>query len=302
MVPPLPVSNSNSGVPADMVLWLVLGILIFVAVIVVFSITAAFVWGPRLIRKLSGTTGPIKNGVPSDAIIESIADTGMTVTMRGVGAYAPDYRFVLQVTPIGGGAPYQVQTKALVPRLFIPMVVPGARVGVLIDPTDPTKVSIDFGRLGGAAAAGWGAGPAGGASGGLDFNLDASGQPAAGDVSALIGAARGGTLPTIKGSADHILATGTHGTAVITMAQPMGKTVRDINPAADPSSLEDPMWLFTVEVSLAGESPFPAVFGDRVPLAKVVLVAPGVKLAVAVDPSDKNQAVAIDWDRSPMSV
>jgi hypothetical protein len=155
--------------------------------------------------------------------------------------------------------------------------------------------------MGGAATAGATAEPAGaGASGGMDFQFDASDQPAAGQVSALVGAVRGGTLQSIKGSADHILATGTHGTAVITTAQPLGKTVRDINPAADPSRLDDPVWLFTVEVSLAGQAPFPAVFGHRVPLAKVASVAPGVKLAVAVDEADRNQEVAIDWDKSPI--
>jgi hypothetical protein len=268
--------GSGNGMSGDMVIWLVVGILVFVAVIVVFSISGAVLWGPRLIRKLSGTTGPIQNGVPSDAIIESIADTGVTVTMRGVGAYAPDYRFILQVTPVGGGAPYRVEVKALVPRLYIPMVVPGARVGVLIDPTNPMKLSIDFSRIGGASAAGWGAGHAG-------------------DVF-------GGTMPTIRGGDDHILATGTHGTAVITMAQPTGKTLRDINPAADPSRLEDPLWLFAVEVNLAGEKPFPALFSYRVPPAKVASIGPGLKLTVAVDQSDKNQAVAIDWDRSPIGV
>ena len=105
----------------------------------------------------------------------------------------------------------------------------------------------------------------------------------------------------IKGSADRLLATGTHGTAVITTAMPMGKTVKDINPAADPSRLNDPMWLFTLEVSLAGEKPFPAVFGHRVPAAKIASIAPGVKLAVAVDMTNRNQDVAIDWDKSPIA-
>ena len=273
-------------------------VIIFVVVVVLFSISAPFLWGPWLMRKLSGTTGPIKGGLRGDAVIESISDTGITISMPGVGPEAPDYKFVLQVTPDGGGAPYQVQTKALVPRLFIPMVVPGAHVGVLIDPTDPQKVSLDFSRMGGSSAPAAGAGA--GAAGGMDFNFDASGQPNSGDVSAMLGAVRSGALPTIKGSADHILATGTHGTAVITTAQPMGKTVRDMNPAADPSRLNDPVWLFTVEVSLAGEAPFPAVFGHRVPIAKVAAVAPGVKLAVAVDPTNKNEEVAIDWDKSPI--
>jgi len=105
----------------------------------------------------------------------------------------------------------------------------------------------------------------------------------------------------IKGSAAQLLATGTHGTAVITTAMPLGKTVRDIDPTASADKLNDPVWVFTVEVSLAGQAPFPAVFGHRVPLAKLASVAPGVKLAVAVDESDKNNEVAIDWDRSPLA-
>jgi hypothetical protein len=31
------------------------------------------------------------------------------------------------------------------------------------------------------------------------------------------------------------------------------------------------------------------------------MVAPGVKLAVAVDPSNPGQEVAIDWDKSPIA-
>jgi hypothetical protein len=269
--------------------------LIFAAVIVVFSITAPFVWGPRLMRKLSGTSGPIKGGLPGEAIVESIADTGITVSMPGVGPNAPDYKFVLQVTP-AGGAPYRVETKALVPRLFIPMVVPGAHIGVLIDPADPMKVSLDFQSIGGA----WEGAQAGG-SGGMDLDFSAAGQPDTAGLAAVAGAVRSGALASHSGSADQLLATGTHGTAVITSAQPLGKTVGQVNPTADPARRNDPVWLFTVEVSLAGRTPFPAVFGHRVPLDKLAMVAPGVKLAVAVGPTDESNEVAIDWDRSPLS-
>lgn len=272
--------------------------IIFVVVVVIFSITAPFLWGPWLIRKLTGTSGPIEGGLPGDAVIETIADTGVTVSMASVGPEAPEYKFGLQVTPGGGGAPYQVSFKALVPRLYIPIVVPGASIGVLIDPTNPMKVSLDFSRINSAPLTGGGGGA--GAPGGMDINFDASGQPDSGQVAALVGAVHSGALPSIKGSADHILATGTHGTAVITTAQPLGKKVRDINPAADPSRLDDPVWLFTLEVSLAGQAPFPAVFGHRVPIAKVASIGPGVKLAVAVDPSNPSQDVAIDWDKSPI--
>ena len=272
-------------------------VIVFVVVVVIFSITAPFLWGPWLIRRLAGVSGPIKGGIPGEATIQSIADTGVTVSMSGVGAEAPDYKFGLLVEPPGGGTPYEATVRALVPRIFIPMVVPGARVGVLIDPTDPQKMTVDFSRMGGS-----GGSPAGAATppGGFSMDFDASGQPAAADVAALAGGVLRGTVTQHTGSADQLLATGTHGTAVITTAQPLGKKVRDINPSADPSRLDDPVWLFTVEVSLAGQAPFPAVFGHRVPIAKVALVAPGVKLAVAVDESDKNEEVAIDWDKSPI--
>src|SRR5450756_2064053 len=97
--------------------------------------------------------------------------------------------------------------------------------------------------------------------GGFAMNFDANGQPSMGDVSALAGGVRSGSVNTIKGSADQLLATGTHGTAIITTAMPLGKTVRDINPAADPSRLNDPVWIFTVECDVPGQGPFPAVFG-----------------------------------------
>jgi hypothetical protein len=259
-----------------------------------------------LMRKVTGIAGPIKNGVPSDAYIESITDTGTTISSPSVGPDAPVYKLGLQVTPVGGGAPYPAEVKAAIPRLYIPMVLPGASIGVTVDPTNPTNVAPDFNRIrpagmGGMPGAGMGgvtmtpAGP-----GGFGMNFDASGQPSMNDVSALASGVHSGQVNTIKGSADQLLATGTHGTATVTTAMPLGKTVRDINPAADPSRLNDPVWLFTVEVTLAGQAPFPAVFGHRVPLAKLGAVAPGVKLAVAVNEANKNQEVAIDWDQSPI--
>jgi hypothetical protein len=53
-------------------------------------------------------------------------------------------------------------------------------------------------------------------------------------------------------------------------------------------------------LELPGQPEFPAVFGHRVPAAKAGDIGPGTKLAVAVDEADKNQEVAIHWDRSPL--
>jgi hypothetical protein len=100
-----------------------------------------------LVRRLLRGTAPVKNGLPGEAIIETIADTGITVTMPRVGPYAPEYRLGLEVTPADSGIPYRVEIKALIPRIYAPMIVPGARVGVLIDPTDPMRVSLDLSRV-----------------------------------------------------------------------------------------------------------------------------------------------------------
>jgi hypothetical protein len=251
-----------------------------------------------LVRKLTGTTEAVKNGVPSDSIITGIADTGTTITSPSAGPEAPVYKLTLQVKPIGGtGAPYQVEIKEAIPRLYIPMILPGAQLGVFIDPTNPMHASPDWSRVGSYAAPLPATPPP---PGGFNMDFDASGQPAAGEVAAVATGVRSGQVNTIKGSADQLLASGTHGTAVITTAMPLGKTVRDINPAADPSRLNDPVWIFTVECDVPGQGQFPAVFGHRVPLAKLASVAPGVRLSVAVNMANKNQEVAIDWDRSPI--
>lgn len=249
-----------------------------------------------LFSKLMGVDSEVKNGLASVAVIQSITDTGTTVTTPSVGPGAPVYKLGLLVTPPGGGAPYAVESKQAIPRLFLPMTVPGARIGVLVDPANAQHVAPDWQNYNSPAAD---SGAAADGSGGIDF--DASGNPNIGQVAAFAGAVRSGALPTHRGSAAELLATGTHGTAVVTSAMPLGKTVKDINPGADPATLNDPIWIFTVEVSLAGESPFPAVFGHRVPLDKLAVVAPGVKLSVAVNTANKNQEVAIDWDKSPAS-
>lgn len=93
----------------------------------------------------------IENGLPGDAIIQTIADTGMTISAPRVGANAPRYIFGLMVTPDGGGEPYEAEVHAFVPRLYVPIMLPGKRVGVTIDPANPMHLSIDFSRLYGAS-------------------------------------------------------------------------------------------------------------------------------------------------------
>jgi hypothetical protein len=281
-------------IPPDAIPWI-----IFAALTIFFSITAPFMWGPWLVRKLAGVPAPIKGGLPGSAVIESIAETGITVTMPSVGPDAPGYKLALLVTPAAGGAPYRTEVKALVPRIFIPMVVPGARIAVIIDPRDPQTVAPDWENLNSPSV---GVASGGHAEiGGFGLDFDASGMPDMNQIAALAGAFISGNLPTESGSAAHLIATGTHGTATITSAMPLGKTAGQVNPAADPAVRNDPMWVFTLEVELAGQAPFPAVFGHRVPLDKLATVAPGVRVSVAVNEADKHNEVAIDWTKSPLA-
>ncbi len=275
---------------------------VFIGIMVlVMALALAATFSTRFNRaiaqRLTGTTSSIANGVAGTAVIVSIADTGATVSARSVGPDAPVYKLGLEVSR-DGGEPYPSEAKVIVPRIFVPLIVPGTEVPVVIDPRNRARVTVDFESFGEGSEAGE---PGAARAGSLEIGFDTAGRPDSGDLSAMVGAIGSGSLPVIKGSADQLLLTGTHGTAIITTAQPLGKKVRDVNPAADPSRLDDPVWLFTVAVTLPGQTPFPAVFGHRVPIAKVTQVAPGVKLAVAVDQRDRNEEVAIDWDHSPLT-
>jgi hypothetical protein len=77
-----------------------------------------------------------KIGVPADATILKIWDTGMTVN------HDPVVGFLLEVHPREGEV-YQAETKRLVSRLGIPAIQPGAVVAVRYDPVRPSRVSIE---------------------------------------------------------------------------------------------------------------------------------------------------------------
>jgi hypothetical protein len=282
----------------DVIFWVVIAVVAILA----FRFAVAGKWMPR------GTSSGIRNGIPSVATVETISETGVTVSSPWSGPDAAVFRLTLLVAPVGGGQPYEVAVDQTVPRIVRTMIVAGGRVGVLIDPMNPSNVTLDLANIGGPAGmAGLAAPPApeipgampGSGGRGLTMSFDASGRPT-GDLNSVVSGVKGGTMNTINSSADQLLASGSHGVATITTAQPLGKTVRDMNPNAKPERLDYPMWLFTVEVSIPGQAPFPAIFGHYVPTHRIALMAPGVRLAVAVNEADRNEDVAIDWDRSPL--
>lgn len=75
-------------------------------------------------------------GVPAMATVVRIWDTGVTVNND------PVVGFVLDVKPADQPS-FQAEARALVSRLAVPRVQPGARLGVMFDPKDTRRVALD---------------------------------------------------------------------------------------------------------------------------------------------------------------
>jgi len=69
----------------------------------------------------------LARGLPAEAAILEIADTGTTINND------PLVRLTLEVRP-PGGPPFQAHTERVIPRLQIPQIQPGAIVHVMYDP------------------------------------------------------------------------------------------------------------------------------------------------------------------------
>jgi hypothetical protein len=91
----------------------------------------------RVVRKaINPDPGILQNGIPAQATILNVQQTGVLVN------HQPQVAFALEVRP-PGDAPYQVRAKAIIPMVNIPQFQPGAQVSVKIHPADPTKVVMD---------------------------------------------------------------------------------------------------------------------------------------------------------------
>lgn len=78
-------------------------------------------------------------GASAQARILKIWDTGWTVNQD------PVVGMLLEVHPPDRDA-YLAETKALVPRLQVPLIQPGNEIPVRYDPEDPTRVSPEYER------------------------------------------------------------------------------------------------------------------------------------------------------------
>ncbi len=208
-------------------------------------------------------------GVQAPAQVLSVQDTGVTVNNN------PRVKLTLSVTPQDGSAAFQVSTKQTVSRVAIPRAGDGFMIKY--DPDD--HENFEF------------IGATGSASDGAQADLDCT---SAGDIAAAAGANMGQVQ---RGSAAQLLATGQRMTAVLREFSPTGKTVGDSNPTADNPT--DPVYVFKMELPIAGGSPLEAVVLNRVPTSKVGELGLGRQMNVAVNPANPTRELAIDWETSP---
>lgn len=208
-------------------------------------------------------------GVTAQAQVLSVQDTGMTVNNN------PRVKITLAVSPTDGSAPFEVSTKHTVSRVAIPRA--GDVYMVRYDPEDHDNFAFEAGGGAGAAA------PA---------DLDAV---SAGDIAS---AASASMDQVQRGSAAELLATGQRMTAILREFSPTGKTVGDSNPSAENPS--DPVYVFKMELPVAGGNPIEAICLNRVPAGKSSELGLGAQLNVAVNPANPTREVAIDWSTSPV--
>jgi hypothetical protein len=211
-------------------------------------------------------------GVTAPAQLVSVQDTGVTVNNN------PRVKLTLAVSPSDGSPPFEVSAKHTVSRVAVPRA--GDVFTVRYDPEDHENFAFVAGGGGGGGAA-------------QAVDLD---DVSAGDIATAAGANYGQVQ---RGSAAELLATGQRMTAILREFSPTGKTVGDSNPAAENPS--DPVYVFKMELPVAGGTPLEAICLNRVPAGKTGELSLGAQLNVAVNPANPTREVAIDWSTSPVA-
>jgi hypothetical protein len=81
----------------------------------------------------------LATGTPGTATIKSFTDTGVMLN------YNPQIVFVASVE-VEGKPAYDANITAGVPTMQAPLVQPGCKIGVKVDPTDQNNIVIDWTR------------------------------------------------------------------------------------------------------------------------------------------------------------
>jgi hypothetical protein len=121
-----------AGAAAAIVVDPLVGSVIVVVFFAIFGVAFWLAWRPQV-----RTNRLAKTGIPAEATILSIQETGWTLQ----GNYGVA-KLRLSVEPADGGEPYEAETRAAINRFDIPQYQPGTRVSVVVDPKDRTSVAV----------------------------------------------------------------------------------------------------------------------------------------------------------------
>jgi hypothetical protein len=81
----------------------------------------------------------LTTGTPGTATIKALQETGVLVN------FTPQVVLDLEIV-LEGKDSYTAQLTTAIPQMQIPMVAPGNKVGVRVDPADPSAIAIDWSR------------------------------------------------------------------------------------------------------------------------------------------------------------
>src|ERR1039457_1523581 len=79
----------------------------------------------------------LTTGTPGRATVTSLTDTGTLVNFN------PQIVLDLQVA-VEGKEPYATQLTTAVPQVYLARLQPGGQIGVKVDPSDPSALTIDW--------------------------------------------------------------------------------------------------------------------------------------------------------------
>jgi hypothetical protein len=176
---------------------------------------------------------------------------------------SPVYEFTLDVDATSH-APYSTTIRQRTPRFMTAAVLPGAVVGVIVDPIDREHLAIDW-----------------------EARREAP-QPDIEDSATPI------ARPSVR-DVDRLLKVGRAARAVVISMHDAGDMSELGLVEVGRDGDDDRLFVIDMEVQQAGMDPYEVRVAHRVPERLVGKIGPRTKLAVAVDRSD-DHAVAIDWE------
>jgi len=87
--------------------------------------------------EIQGQQALLNSGTPGKATIKNFTDTGTLVNFN------PQVVLDLEVT-VAGQQPYAAQLTTAVPQVYLGRLQPGGSIGVRVDPSDGSKLAIDW--------------------------------------------------------------------------------------------------------------------------------------------------------------